>query len=129
MTNQEDHQVPVKVYKSKDRLTVAAPMPGIEPQDIEVTVSREGDLMLNAGARGRFKGENEVLINEWEAGAYHRTVALRNNVDATRANATYENGVLVVSLPLSQTNQPARIELDRISSTEGLRAGASGHAR
>ena len=127
MNNRDDNQVPVKVYKSDSRLTVAAPMPGIEPQDIEITLTRDGDLTLSAAARGRFKYEHEVLINEWEAGAYHRTIALQTNVDATAAEASYDNGVLVVSLPLSQTNQPASIGLDRIRATEGRRDPSQVH--
>ena len=123
MNDRDGHQIPVKVYKSDRRLTVAAPMPGVEPQDIAITLNRNGELVLDAAERGRFKDENEVLINEWEAGGYHRTVVLHHDVDATAAEASYDNGVLVVSLPLSQMNQPGRIDLERITATEGRHGG------
>lgn len=119
-------QPPVKVYKSDDRLTVAALMPGIEPQDIEVALSESGELRLLGRQRGIFKGQKNVLLDEWDAG-YDRTLAFSDAVDGTAANATYENGVLVVSLPLSSSFKPARIGLDRLGATEGRHAGLAGH--
>lgn len=122
MTNS---QAPAKVYKSEDRLTVAVLMPGVEPQDINVALNEKGELRLIAEQRGAFKGTKEVILDEWDPG-YERTLALSDSVDATAANATYENGVLVVSLPFSSSLKPSRIQLERIGPTEGKHAGMSG---
>jgi HSP20 family protein len=124
----QEQQIPLKVYKSEDRVTVAAPMPGLEPQDIDIEVTQGGEIVLKGELRGTLKGEKDVLIDEWNPGAYRRSYSLQSPVDAAAANATYENGVLTVSLPISAAPHPARIELERIGPTEGKRFGASGHA-
>ena len=123
---QTKQAVPVKVYRSRQRLTIAAPMPGLEPQDILVTVDEQGMMLLYGKARGHLKGENKVLIDEWNPGPYHKSLHLPDSVDATMANMTYENGVLVVAFPLSQQLRPATVQLERLSSTEGKRFGNSG---
>ena len=57
--------VPVKVYRSHDRLGVAAPMPGLEPENITVEITGDQRLILRGKLRAGFKGEHEVLLDEW----------------------------------------------------------------
>ena len=45
-------QIPVKVYRTADRLMVAAPMPGLEPEDVLVQVTNDGHLILQGELRG-----------------------------------------------------------------------------
>ncbi|HWO72030.1 MAG TPA: Hsp20/alpha crystallin family protein [Dehalococcoidia bacterium] len=122
-----EQRVPVKVYRSNDRLMVAAPMPGLEPQDIRVTLDAEGRLVLDGSARGAFKGDKEVLQDEWNAGPYRRSLVLDTPVDANDANVTYENGVVVVSLPTSDSFKAGELSLQRIRATAGKRYGNAGH--
>jgi HSP20 family protein len=126
MARDNQQEVPVKVYKSSGRLTVAAPMPGLEPQDIQVWLDEQGRLTLQGELRGVLKGENEVLQDEWNAGDYHRMLQLQDSVDGSLGNATYNNGVLVVSLPLSSTFSPGRLALERLTPTQGRLAVTAG---
>ncbi len=121
-------ETPVKVYRSADRLTVAAPFPGLEPQDIQAHVTDDGVLVLEGRPRGVLKGQNEVLRDEWNAGPYFCRVMLDRPVDATLANATYENGVVVVSLPISERMRAFDLTLERVSRMSGRRYGQSGHS-
>src|SRR2546426_5838632 len=57
--------LPVKVYRTHDHLTVAAPMPGLEPEDILVEVTEQGQLILHGDRRGSLKEVKEVLLDEW----------------------------------------------------------------
>jgi HSP20 family protein len=124
--NFDNQSLPVKLYRSDERVTVAIPMPGLEPQDINIAVTEDGKLNLYGEMRGEFKGDKEVIIDEWNPGPYRRSVELPQAVDGTSANATYNNGVLVVSLMASQSTVPAAIELDRVSATQGMQVGNSG---
>jgi HSP20 family protein len=119
--------VPIKVYRSDDRVSIAAPMPGLEPQDLEVSLTVDGRLTIFGEMRGAPKGLKQVLVDEWNPGPYERTIEIPSQVDASIANASYENGVLVVTLPVSPTTRPARFGLDRISATEGRRVGHAGN--
>lgn len=123
----ELQKVPIKVYESADRLTVAAPMPGLEPEDITVEVTPGNQLLLHGGGRGRLKGENRVLEDEWNPGPYCRELTLPSPVDGAMANVTYRNGILVVVLPLSDATQPAHLGLEAVGPEHGERVGNTGH--
>jgi len=119
--------VPVKVYRSADRITVAAPLPGLQPEDILVTVTEEGNLVIHGEVRGMLKDINELLVDEWSVGEYHRELDLPESVDGSGANATYGNGVLVVSLPKSAYSTAAVLKLEKVGIDRGERVGLAGH--
>jgi HSP20 family protein len=118
---------PAKVYRSADRITIAAPFPGLEPQDISVRVTDDAELFIHGRLRGTLKGDKEVLRDEWNPGPYRCRVGLGLPVDARLANVTYENGVVVVSLPIAAEMHAAELTLERIARTEGRHYGNAGH--
>ena len=73
--------IPVKIYRTHDHLTVAAPMPGLEPEDILVEVTENGQLILHGDMRAALKDDKEVLLDEWNVGGYHRELVLPDTVD------------------------------------------------
>ena len=117
--------VPIKVYRSSDRLVLAAPMPGIEPEDVLVDVT-EKSLIIQGDIRALLKDFKELLIDEWSVGSYYRELPLPAAVDGKRANVTYGNGVLVVNLPLSEKTIPATLALAKVGPAHGERVGHSG---
>jgi HSP20 family protein len=112
-------QIPLKVYRGTDRITVAAPMPGLGPEDITIEVTGEGYLVLTGRLRGALRGEKELLVDEWSVGPYRRTFALPLPVDGAGATVTYGNGVVVVALPISEATRPITLTLDRVGPARG----------
>ena len=123
----KQQHIPVKVYRTDERVMVAAPMAGLEPENIVVEVTDEGRLLLHGDLRGMLKEVKELLLDEWSVGVYHRELTLPVPVNAACANVTYGNGVLLVTLPISQQTVPARLVLKRITPTHGERKGNAGH--
>ncbi len=119
--------VPVKMYRSDSRLTIVAPMPGLEPENIHVDVTSDGHLILVGQVRGLLKGVKDLLVDEWTVGDYHRDIALPDCVDGEAANVTYGNGVLTVDLPLSQQTRPAHLLMQKVGPDHGERVGNFGH--
>ncbi|MEO7021202.1 MAG: Hsp20/alpha crystallin family protein [Ktedonobacteraceae bacterium] len=125
--------IPVKVYRTDERLMIAAPMAGMEPENILVEVTSDGCLILHGDQRAVLKEVKEVkeakelLIDEWSVGVYHREITLPVSVNATCANIDYGNGVLVVVLPINEHTVPARLTLERITPTHGEHRGNAGH--
>ncbi|HEV8677202.1 MAG TPA: Hsp20/alpha crystallin family protein [Methylomirabilota bacterium] len=115
----EVQQIPVKVYRTAERLSVAAPMPGLGPEDITVEVTADGYLVLNGKLRGALKGDKDLLASEWSVGPYRRNLALPVAVDGRAATITYGNGVLVVALPVAAETRPAFITLERVGRARG----------
>jgi HSP20 family protein len=126
MPLEKDRPVPVRVYQSENRIMVAAPLPGLEPEDILVTV--EGNrVTIDGERRGVRQDERDLLITEWEIGPYHRDLELPESVDGRTANASYGNGVLVLMLPKGgQSGGKTEIRLEAIEPTVGMRVGHSG---
>lgn len=111
--------IPVKAYRSADKLMVAAPMPGLEAEDISIEVTDDGYLVLHGEVRGMLKGQKDLLMDEWTVGGYHRNVALPLGVDGPKANATYGNGVLVIAFPIVEKTRGASIELQAVGTARG----------
>jgi HSP20 family protein len=121
-------EVPVRVYESDGRIMVAAPMPGLEPGDISVSVAGD-EVTIHGALRGPHQDERDPSVAEWAIGPYHRELRLLQSVDGARANATYGNGVLVLALPkaeLGARGGAARFTLDVISPTHGTHVGHAG---
>ncbi len=55
-------QIPVKMYRTSDRLMVTAPMPGMEPEDILVEITEDGLLILHGALRGLLKDITKELL-------------------------------------------------------------------
>ncbi len=118
--------IPVKVYRADKRLMIAALMAGLEPENIAVEVTEDGRLILHGGLRAILKEVKDLLLDEWNVGVYHRELALPVAVDAACANVTYGNGVLTVTLPISEQTSPAQLALVRRTPTRGGRRGNAG---
>jgi HSP20 family protein len=119
-------QVPVKLYRTEDVVTVAAPMPGLEAENIAVDVTGDGRLVLRGQLRGALKDVKEILIDEWSVGPYHREVPLPCPVDGPGATITYGNGVLVVALPAATATRAAQLSLAPTAPTRGQRVPEGG---
>jgi HSP20 family protein len=119
--------IPVKVYRTDDRLMIAAPMAGLEPENIQVEITGDGRLILHGDQRALLKEVKELLVDEWSVGAYHRELILPVPVNAVCANVTYGNGVLMVALPISDQTFPAQLTLERVTPTHGQHKGNAGH--
>lgn len=91
--------LPVDVYETGDNLVVKATVPGIKPEDIEVTIT--GDLLT---IKGEFKSEEKTekrnyLRQERRYGSFCQQVGLPAGVNANAAKATFEHGILTLELP------------------------------
>lgn len=149
--------VPVNMYRTADRVVIAAPMPGLQPQDVWVEVTSGGSLVLQGAHHGQLREEyfdvwavdmrygpgsadrdpyeplvhweesKDTLLHEWRTDAYYREVDLPVAVDGTSGTVTYGNGVLVVALPTTDTLQPAFISLEQVGWGHGQHVGSIGH--
>lgn len=123
--------VPMDIKSTADALVVDAALPGIRPEDVEITVE-DGTLTIRAESRSeRETTEGEVLISEIRRGSVSRAVALPSGLEPDKASATFEHGVLHLSIPRAEAVKPRQI---RISPTidgqpsNGTSAGAEAGA-
>ena len=118
--------IPVNLFENERELMVVAPMPGVGPEDISIDVTDDGNLTLRAAMHGEGQERIEYLTREWSYGPYERTIELPCAVDARRANVSYGNGVVSISLPKVDTTNAGRILVQRTGHTRGVAIGHSG---
>jgi HSP20 family protein len=103
----------VDIYETDHHdLVLKAELPGLNREDIEVTV--ENSTLVLKGARkfeAEVKEENYRRV-ERTYGTFHRSFTLPNTVDASRVSADYKNGVLTVKLPFREEAKPRTISVD-----------------
>ena len=101
----------IEVFEKEDRFIVKAELPGMKQEDIDVSVV--GDMLTIKGER---KAETEVKEEDYYCcersyGGFSRSVALPSTVDAGKIEASYEDGVLEVSLPKAPEVKPKKISV------------------
>lgn len=101
----------VDVIEREDELVVSVELPGVEREDIELTIA---DNVLRVKAKREEeveKKEENYLYRERTYSGYYRSIPLPMDVDADRAEATFKNGVLEVKLPKVAAEKMSRIEV------------------
>lgn len=103
--------MPMDLYRSGDHYVLHADLPGVDPGSVDVQVDN-GTLTVRAERSARTEESVEWLTSERFTGSYMRQLSLGDGVDADRIAATYENGVLTVTIPMAEKAKPRRIQID-----------------
>ena len=101
------------LYETEDGLTFRFAVPGIRPEDVEVTV-----VQNTISVKGSYPQPGEEQ-KSWiwhtrglpQGGEFQYTFRLPTAVDADRAEATFEHGILVLFLPKAEAAKPRRIQI------------------
>jgi HSP20 family protein len=101
----------VDVFEDKDNLLVKAELPGLKKEDIEISL-QDGFLTLSGERKHEEKHKDAQVYRteRWE-GRFHRSVSLPCRVEADKITATYNEGVLSVTLPKSEDAKPKQIPI------------------
>jgi HSP20 family protein len=111
--------MPMDLYKVDDHYVLTADLPGVDPASVDVNVDH-GTLTLTAHRSARSEDGVQWLANERFAGTYRRQLSLGEGIDTAKIAATYENGVLTVTIPLAERAKPRRIEVTRAPSQTSI---------
>lgn len=100
------------ISSTADALVVEAALPGVKPDEVEITVEG-GTLTISGSTRSeREEGEEgDYLIREIRRGSFSRTVALPDGLEPDKATATFEHGVLTLRIPKAEQVKPRQIRI------------------
>ena len=106
MQEEEPSQpLPVDVRDDGDAFILTAYVPGLKAEDLNIRVF-EDNLIIE----GKFGNqEGEYLLSELPGGAFRRSLRLPTALDADKAEASIENGILTLRMPRSETAKPKSI--------------------
>ena len=102
---------PIDVYQTESEMVVKATVPGVKPEDVDVTID---DNILTI--KGETKAEEKIerkdyLYQEHRYGTFRRSVVLPRGLKAEKAEASFENGILTLSIPKDEESKPKRIKV------------------
>jgi len=103
----------VTIGETADAITVSAELPGMDPDDVEITM-RNNVLVIRGERReesGGEAGQENVLRREFVYGSFVRQIPLPSDVDIDRAEAKMDRGILRLTLPKAETAKQRRIEI------------------
>jgi HSP20 family protein len=100
---------PVDIHETGDAIEVDASIPGAKPENIEVSATGSSISIKAEIERHTKQGEGEALREERYEGVFQRSFTLPTQIDPNKVEATYENGVLCVVLPKSESVRPKRV--------------------
>jgi HSP20 family protein len=106
-----DQLVPMDVYTSDDEVTVQAVLPGVRPEEVDITV--EGSTLTISGdtsqeATGK---EGSLVLQEIRRGRFMRTLSLPAGLEPDKATATFEDGMLTLRIPKAEETKPRQIRI------------------
>jgi HSP20 family protein len=103
------YALPVDVQAEKDDFIVRANVPGLKPEDLRVEVV-DNTVTISGEISSEQKTEQEnYLLQERRYGQFSRSFTLPTSLNSAKAEATIENGVLVLRLPKAEEARPKAI--------------------
>jgi HSP20 family protein len=102
--------VAMDAYRHGNEVTINFDLPGMDPDAIDLTVERDV-LTISADREWDRNEDDEVFAAERPHGTYTRRVLLGDSLDSSNLHASYDRGVLTVTLPVSEQAQPRKIAI------------------
>lgn len=113
--------MPLDVYRSGDHYVVHCDLPGVDPGSVDVGV--DGRTMMIRAQRSPRADDVEWLTNERPTGAFVRQLSVGNGLDLDRIEATYADGVLTLSIPVTEQAKPRKVTVTHAPRQATLEAG------
>jgi HSP20 family protein len=101
--------LPVDVHSTPESFVIQADVPGVKPEDVDVTI--EGDTLTIKAEAPKFEEDVEYVLHERPSEDLERTLHFNVPVQAEAAEATFENGVLTLVVPKADIVKPKKIEI------------------
>jgi HSP20 family protein len=110
--------MPVDAYRNGDEFVIALDLPGVDTDAIDIDVERNV-LTVRAERRPLDLGDQAVAqLSERPLGVFARQLFLGDALDTDHIDATYDNGVLVLRIPIAEKAKPRRIAVGGVQKTE-----------
>ena len=109
--------MPLDAYRHGDNYVVNVDLPGFDPATIEVTAEKDVLTVKAERAWQPVEGD-EVVASERTHGQFMRQLFLGNGLDTEAINASYENGVLMITIPVAERAKPRKIEVSHNSAEQ-----------
>ncbi|MGA1842122.1 MAG: Hsp20/alpha crystallin family protein [bacterium] len=102
----------VDMEENDKEIIVKAEIPGLEPDDFEISLDKN-ELTIKGEKREEKKEDRKNYhMTERCYGSFYRSIPLPSEVDSDKVKASYNKGILEISLPKSETHQAKKITVN-----------------
>lgn len=110
-TSRGPRRIPADLYREGDHYVLTADLPGIDPQSVDIDI--DGQLLTIRAERTLPEvSEVQWIAREREAATFLRQLNLGQGIDTDNIGARYDNGVLTVTIPVSEKAKPRKIAVN-----------------
>jgi HSP20 family protein len=99
----------VDIVETESELLLYADMPGVNPYDIDLRYE-QGELVLRGKVPPR-EATGHLIFSEFETGDFYRDFQVKETIDASKIEAEFKNGVLIVHLPKQESVKPKQVPI------------------
>ncbi len=115
------YKMPIDLYRDGDHYTLNADLPGIDPSSVDLDV--DGQYLTIRAERVAPSAEGRAwLARENRSGSFVRRLTLGDSVDRDNISASYDAGVLSVTIPVAEKARARKIEVVTAPKTESKKA-------
>ena len=102
----------IDIWEDENNVYMETPLPGIDPDKMSISI--ENDILTIEGSQEKKTeiDEKNYYRNEVRSGSFHRAVALPASVKSDSASASYQNGILTVTVPKEEKAKPKKVKID-----------------
>ncbi len=112
-------QPSLDMYQTAKEVVVKAALPGVNPEDVDIKISGN-TLTIKGETKQEEKSEEEdYLCRECHYGSYYRAITLPQAIRGDKAEATFEDGVLTLTIPKTEVEKPKKVEIKAKKAIEG----------
>jgi HSP20 family protein len=122
MSQTRQASMPMDAYRHGDSFVLHFDLPGVDSSSIELTVERNS-LTVSAERHWQQIEGDQIVASERRQGTFTRQLSLGDGLDTDRIEASYENGVLTLTVPVSEKSKPRRIEVSTEPRREAITTG------
>ena len=115
----ENWAIPLDVAQEGDNIIVKASVPGVKPEDIDVSIENDVLTIKGQTKEEREQREGNYLMRERRSGSFYRALRLPDTVDSDKAQPHYENGVLSITFPRLESKRAKRLQITSGQESQG----------
>ena len=120
--------MPLDVYATPDHAVILAAVPGMRPDSLDVTV-HQNTVTISGTVQDVTQSPDAKqatwYLHELWSGTYQRSVTLPFELDASKAHASFESGIVRVVLPKAEQAKPKKIQITPGETSQAIGSGSN----